>query len=116
MSPSAPDFVPDRLKEFRDMGMPELVKEVVDAFLAAALTQVTEIVKAASAGDSANAARIAHSLKSGAAGVGAQRVSGLCQVIEMQGKAGKIAEAAPAVQELSGALAVVIPILQKERG
>ena len=70
---------------------PGIHKRFLEKFLVNAEKQVSEIALAAAAGDTTTLANIAHTLKSGARSVGAQRLGGLCQALETAGRAGELA-------------------------
>lgn len=66
-----------------------LVNDVVGTFLKHAANLVEEFAHAESVGDGAAMLRIAHTLKSGSANVGAVRFSALCASLEKHLRAGK---------------------------
>ena len=66
-----------------------LVIDVVGIFLSHAANLVAEFAHAESVADGAAMLRIAHTLKSGSANVGAVRLSALCASLEARLRAGK---------------------------
>jgi HPt (histidine-containing phosphotransfer) domain-containing protein len=93
-------------------GDPELLHELVDFFLEMAPQQVEDLATVVAAGDVAQVDLHAHSLKGGAANVGAVRVSAAARELEMLAKSGSLEGAAAMltrVQEELAALQHVAP-------
>jgi HPt (histidine-containing phosphotransfer) domain-containing protein len=57
---------------------------------------------AVEAGDAEELRRVAHSMKSGSANVGAERLSRLCKSLETIGATGKVDGSLPLLEEASG--------------
>jgi HPt (histidine-containing phosphotransfer) domain-containing protein len=69
---------------------------------------------AAAAGDAAELRRVAHSMKSSSANVGAERLSRLCKALETIGGSGRIDGSLPLLEEASGELQRVVAALGSE--
>lgn len=88
------------LRELGGDDDPGLFDEVVELFLADANVNVAKLADAFAAGDANALQRIAHSLKSSAANVGAMHLSKLCFELEKLGRAGTCEGAGPLVEQL----------------
>lgn len=89
------------LKELGGTDEPDLFVEIVDLFIQDAEQQVTHLQGALASGDIRLVERIAHTLKSSSANVGALRFSKLCFELEQLGRAAKVEEAAALVRDVS---------------
>jgi two-component system, sensor histidine kinase and response regulator len=83
----------EALRELDPAGGMELVKELIRTFLDATPQLVGQIHQALADGDSVSLAKAAHSLKSSAANVGAEILSGGYRELERLGREGRIADA-----------------------
>ncbi len=90
----------ERLKEW---GGPELQKKMVELFLTHARERLDQIIEGVSNGDTVKAETGAHTLKSSAGNVGAQRVQALATDAEALAEAGNM-----------GDLEALLPTLQEE--
>ena len=79
----------------------ELLRELVDVFLADADETCGKLAELLGRQDAAGIGREAHRLKSGAANLGAQRMTDLCKLLELAGNAGEVAELASLLQQLT---------------
>ncbi len=94
-----------------DEGRNDLLREIIDLFLAETPPRLAAIAAAVGAGDTESLWRAAHALRSGAANLGATRVVRLCDMVEKRGRAGLLegvvelaAELRQAVDAALGAL------------
>jgi HPt (histidine-containing phosphotransfer) domain-containing protein len=78
------------------------VIELIEAYLADAPQQISEIRHAATAADAAEMVRPAHTLKSSSATVGAQRLAARARRLELGSRAGQVQELADDVAGLAG--------------
>ncbi len=78
----------DGLKDLREPGQPDPLRELVELFFRDAEPRVAQMNAAAESGDLAKLGASAHTLKGSASNLGARRLSGLCSKIEKQAKAG----------------------------
>ena len=85
------------LKELREPGQPDPLRELVELFLKDAQPRLEQMDKAASSGDMPKLASAAHTLKGSASNLGARRLSSLAAILEKQAKAG---EAGPSARTL----------------
>jgi len=98
----------------RNMGGATLVKKILQLFFANAPLQLEQIKTAMRTGDLEAVRHAAHSLKSGAANVGAIRFSELARAMEHAARDGLAATDAVAVSELEQAYYDAVTILQQE--
>ncbi len=78
----------------------ELLKELVDFFLQIMPGQLDDLEAVVAAGDVAGVDLQAHSIKGGAANVGAVRLAAAARTLEMRAKAGSLEGAADLVADL----------------
>jgi CheY-like chemotaxis protein/HPt (histidine-containing phosphotransfer) domain-containing protein len=76
------------LKDLREPGQPDPLRELVELFFRDAETRVAQMKTAAASDDLPKLGASAHTLKGSASNLGARRLSGLCAKIEKQAKAG----------------------------
>jgi HPt (histidine-containing phosphotransfer) domain-containing protein len=102
------------LRELGGDDDPGLFDEVVELFLTDSKSNVGKLVAALAQRDAATMQRIAHTMKSSSANVGAMRLSKLCFEIEKLGRAGTcegaqalVGEAAKHFEEVSAALSAL---------
>lgn len=81
----------DEIRELQSEDAPDLLRQVVELFLADAPNHLAAIRVFARRGDTEALARAAHTLKSASASVGLIRFSGLCKTIELACRAGSVA-------------------------
>ncbi len=86
-------------------GDPDLLKELLDFFLEIAPQQLDELDAAIAAGDVAGAGLQAHSMKGGAANVGAVRMAAIARELEMMAKGGALGGATALAESLRAAFA-----------
>ncbi|MCC7011788.1 MAG: Hpt domain-containing protein [Planctomycetes bacterium] len=103
MHPSEPESVIDAgviagLKELGGDEDPGLYLEVIELFLDDAAQQIVNLREAMARGDTRQLERIAHTLKSSSANVGALRFSKLCFEIEQLGRCSDLAHAGSLVE------------------
>jgi HPt (histidine-containing phosphotransfer) domain-containing protein len=101
--PDTPVLDLNVIQSLKDLGGdddPGLFQEVVELFLADTRTNVAKLEQALAARDPQCMHRVAHSMKSSSANVGAMRMSKLCFEIEKLGRAGATAGAEELVREI----------------
>ena len=79
----------DGLKDLREPGQPDPLRELVELFFRDAEPRLAQMKTAAESGDLAKLGALAHTLKGSASNLGARRLSTLCAQIEKQSKAGE---------------------------
>ncbi|HNC99443.1 MAG TPA: Hpt domain-containing protein, partial [Myxococcota bacterium] len=77
---------------------------LVGVFLEDAAQRMVELEQAAAQQDGEHMGRVAHSLKSAAAYLGALEVQGLCTDLEKAGFSGDLAKSLPLAQQLPAAI------------
>ena len=87
------------LRELGGDDEPGLFDEVVELFLTDTKNSVAKLVAAFEAGDAQAMQRVAHTMKSSSANVGAMRMSKLCFELEKLGRAGSCEGAQALVEE-----------------
>jgi HPt (histidine-containing phosphotransfer) domain-containing protein len=78
----------------------DLVREIIEGFLADVPRQVSELKRHVDAGDVRSAAGQAHGIKGAAANVGGMALSAVAQAMEKAGNASRAQEVAALVPEL----------------
>lgn len=105
-----------RLQELDPDGRHGVVQRVLEAFETSLVRMLAQLVQSAAAPDPLVVARIAHTLKSSSASVGALALSGLCAEIEKKRRDGDAvgvqADVAAMVAEAESALVAVRAILR----
>jgi signal transduction histidine kinase/CheY-like chemotaxis protein/HPt (histidine-containing phosphotransfer) domain-containing protein len=91
---------------------PQVIEEFLREFHASARQLGAELVAAGSAGNAADAVRIAHKLKSSARAVGAVQLGELCATIEAAGKANDATAIQALLPEFESALAAVMQAIR----
>jgi HPt (histidine-containing phosphotransfer) domain-containing protein len=79
----------------QDDSQPSLVREMIDLFLGESAAQVRRITEAHEAGDAVALRAQAHRFLSVTQNIGALRLSGLCEELEVLARGGQMARAAP---------------------
>ncbi len=92
---------------------PQVIAELLREFQVSATQLGTDLAEACAAGRAAEAAQLAHKLKSSARSVGALELGELCAAIETAGKAGESAALRTLLPPFSAALAAVIDHLRE---
>jgi PAS domain S-box-containing protein len=81
------------LERLREIGGDDFLAEVIDTFLADAEMLLATLHRALGEGDAAEVRRMAHTLKSNGATLGATEFAELCRSLEQQAKDGRLEEA-----------------------
>ena len=90
----------DNIRALSRAGGDALVQKVVAAFVGDTPRHLAALRQSLAAGDAEALRRIAHSLKSASANIGAARLAALCRDLEQCGRAGKVDGAAPLFAEM----------------
>lgn len=88
------------LRELGGDDDPDLLTDLVSAFLSDSPTRMAKIEAASASGDSEGLLAAAHGLKSSAANMGALRLSELCRQLEKAGQTGQMESTQTLVEEL----------------
>jgi PAS domain S-box-containing protein len=102
------------LKELREPGQPDPLKELVDLFARDAHPRLEAMEQAYDDGDLPKLAAAAHALKGSASNLGARRLAQLCAGLEKQAKNGHAERAGQTLTEVSAEFARVCEQLRKE--
>ena len=123
-APRAPQEEPDPelldrsvisgLKELREPGQPDPLRELIDLFLKDVQPRLSSMAEAAASGDLTKLAAGAHSLKGSASNLGARRLSALCATLEKQAKAGDALKVGPTLADVTAEFSKVRELLHGE--
>jgi CheY-like chemotaxis protein len=102
------------LKELREPGQPDPLRELIELFLKDALPRLQQMEAAAAAGDLPKLAAATHTLKGSASNLGARRLSSLCAALEKQAKGGDTGQSAETLSAVSAEFARVRGLLHAE--
>jgi PAS domain S-box-containing protein len=105
-----------RLNKFRAMIGDESISELIDLFFKDSAKQLAELQQAAAGGDAEKMERVAHTLKSSSATLGALPLSAMCQELEDLGRAGKLEGASERVARLEVEYISAKAELEKQQG
>ncbi len=78
----------NNIKQLQRPEMPNLIHRVIDIFVNEATGKIQEMDDAYQAKDMEKIAFVAHALKSSSGNLGALRLSGVCEQLELKGKTG----------------------------
>jgi CheY-like chemotaxis protein/HPt (histidine-containing phosphotransfer) domain-containing protein len=84
----------DGLRDLRELGQPDPLRELIDLFLRDAQPRLQKLEAALAEPDLSKAAATAHALKGSASNLGARRLADWCAQLEKHAKAGDLSEAA----------------------
>jgi CheY-like chemotaxis protein/HPt (histidine-containing phosphotransfer) domain-containing protein len=104
----------DAIRALMGPGGDALAKRVMRTYLDDMPAGLARMKTAAEAGDAEELRRIAHSMKSSSANVGAERLSRLCKALETIGAKGTVEGTLPLLEEASGELERVVVALNAE--
>lgn len=79
----------------------DFIVELIDTYTLETAGLIDKLGQALEAGDAATFGRLAHSIKSSSASLGALNFSGQARELEMVGKGGDLSGAGPKVEELA---------------
>jgi CheY-like chemotaxis protein/HPt (histidine-containing phosphotransfer) domain-containing protein len=102
------------LKELREPGQPDPLKELVELFFKDAQPRLQLMEEAAAAGDLPTLGAAAHTLKGSASNLGARRLATLCASLEKQAKETETAKAAKTLAGVKAELERVRELLTTE--
>ncbi len=104
----------DGLKELREPGQPDPLRELIELFLKDIQPRLASMGQAAASGDLAKLASASHTLKGSASNLGARRLSALCATLEKLAKAGDAAKASETLVAVAAEFADVRQLLNAE--
>jgi len=102
------------LKELREPGQPDPLRELIDLFFKDAEPRLRLMEEAAAASDLPKVATAAHTLKGSASNLGARRLASLCAALEKQGKGNDGDKAGKTLGEVKSEFAKVRDLLNAE--
>jgi two-component system sensor histidine kinase/response regulator len=102
------------LRELQVEGEPDLLKELIELYLADVPPQLVALRKAVEAGDAHSVERIAHTLKGSAANMGAVRMRALCTVLQEMGRSEELSAAPGLMSRLEEELGRVRAVFEEE--
>lgn len=117
MTDSTPPVDPGALDKLLEMTGDDLefLDELIQTFLADTVDQLSAMGNAAAAGSAEELMRPAHSLKSNAASMGAERLSALCRTLEADARTGTVPDAVARVGEAAAEFELVRTALAELR-
>jgi two-component system sensor histidine kinase/response regulator len=104
----------DGLKELREPGQPDPLRELIDLFFKDAEPRLRMMEEALVASDLSGVAAAAHTLKGSASNLGARRLASLCAALEKLGKSSEGAKASKTLVEIKSEFAKVRGLLSIE--
>ncbi len=93
----------------------DVLGKAIDRYLESVPDDLDALRQACAQGDAETVRRLAHSLKSGSANLGAAAFSALCAMTEASARAGRLDEAQHGVGELCNAIPAVLQALRAQR-
>jgi two-component system, sensor histidine kinase and response regulator len=91
----------DKLRQLTPAGEADVLAEILHLFLDEVPKKIRALQSAVEAGDAAEAARVAHSLKGSSGNVGADSMLDVCRRIDDLARAGDLAAVAPLLPALT---------------
>jgi HPt (histidine-containing phosphotransfer) domain-containing protein len=92
---------PIKFSELKEMMGADFIVELIDTYILETGQLVRQLQQALSAGDGPTFGRLAHSIKSSSASLGALDFSQQARELEMMGKAGDLSGAGPKLERLA---------------
>jgi HPt (histidine-containing phosphotransfer) domain-containing protein len=105
----------DKIAELKELLGADYVVEVIDAYNQETESLIQQLQQALAAGDAAAFGRLAHSIKSSSAGLGAVSFSQQARELEMLGKANDLEEVGSKLEQLSADFLQVVDCLKELR-
>lgn len=102
-------------RELKDLMGADYVIEIVDTYLQETATLIQQLQQALDAGDAGSFGRLAHSIKSSSASLGALHFSLQARELEMLGKANDLAGVGSKFEQLAANFTLVTSRLQELR-
>ena len=102
------------LKELREPGQPDPLRELIELFFKDADPRLRAMEEAATASDLPKVAAAAHTLKGSASNLGARRLASLCAALEKQGTANDGDKAVKTLDDVKSEFAKVRDLLNAE--
>ena len=104
----------DGLKELREPGQPDPLRELINLFLRDSLPRLEKMRTAAISGDLHTLGAAAHTFKGSASNLGARHLATLCTSLEKQSQAGDSATAIATLREIESEFTKVQDVLHTE--
>ena len=104
----------DGLKELREPGQPDPLRELINLFLRDSLPRLEKMRTTASSGDLHTLGAAAHTFKGSASNLGARHLATLCASLEKQAQAGDSATAIATLREIESEFTKVQDVLHAE--
>jgi PAS domain S-box-containing protein len=94
---------------------PDLIPGLIDLFIADAAPRLAALQKAISENDGKALRQVAHALKGSCANLGANRMAGLCEILEDKGQTTSLAGAGAILEHLEAEFTLVTQALEDEK-
>ena len=102
------------LRELQEEGEPDILKELIELFLADVPPQLKALREAEEREDAQSVERIAHTLKESSSHRGAIRMAAICAELEEIGRSGDLAPAPALISRLEAELGRAHTVLERE--
>jgi PAS domain S-box-containing protein len=102
------------LKELREPGQPDPLRELIELFLKDAQPRLEQMERAAEIGDLPKLAAATHAFKGSASNLGARRLATLCAALEKQSKAGDGDQSSNTLTQVTAEFTKVRDLLKTE--
>jgi HPt (histidine-containing phosphotransfer) domain-containing protein len=103
---------PNTFNQLKDMVGADFIQELIDTYIVETADLITQLRKVLVDQDAAAFGRLAHSIKSSSASLGALAFSQQARELEMMGKANDLANAGPKLEKLRNDFLVVKDCLE----
>ena len=103
----------DSMRPLQRAGQPDVIPRVIGLYLSNAPSMMEELQTAVERGETATVYRLAHSLKSSSAMVGALRLSALCKTLEARARETKDGAVQEGLPEIEAEYARVVEALRR---
>jgi len=104
----------DNIRALQEEGQEDILNKVIKIFLDDSPERLIELRKAVDSGDAPSINRIAHTLKSSCANLGALRLSSLFREMEMMGRRNSILYASELLSQIGVEFKTVVAVLEEE--
>ena len=104
----------DNIRALQEEGQEDILNKVIKIFLDDSPERLIELRKAIDSGDASSINRIAHTLKSSCANLGALRLSSLFREMEMMGRRNSILYAPELLSQIEVEFKTVVAVLEEE--
>ncbi len=105
----------ENIRKLQQAGQPSILNKVIELYFETAPDLMVRVREAVKAGDAEGLSRVAHTLKSSSANLGAVELAQRCKELEMQAKSGELAGAEDRLALMEDLLSRVLSALEQAR-